>query len=96
MPVARSSFELRLGAFRELVFLAGADRICQGPRAKVRFAGLKQERSEFLRRRRAVSQGLPMAAPLDWSLTDGPAADPDDVILRRPFLSSHKTLNLPL
>ncbi len=96
MLLARSSFELCFGAFRELVFLVGRIGYVRGPRAKVRFAGLKQERSEFLRRLPTVSQKLPMAASLDWSLTDGPGAHPDDVILRRPFLSLHKTVNSPL
>jgi hypothetical protein len=64
----RSWFERRLRAVREFVFLVGADLICQGRKVKVRLALPKPDRPEFLRRLRTVSDGLPIAAQLEWSV----------------------------
>jgi hypothetical protein len=66
----RCWFERRLRAVRDLVFLVGADLIPQGRRLHVRFAVPRAERSEFLTRLRTLSEGLPIAAQLEWTLTD--------------------------
>ena len=66
----RSWFERRLRAVRDFVFLVGADLISQGRRVQIRFAMPQPDRPEFLRRLRTVSDGLPIAAQLEWSLTD--------------------------
>jgi hypothetical protein len=91
----RSWFERRLRAVREFVFLVGADLISRGRKLHVRFAVPKQERSEFLRRLRTLSEGLPIAAQLEWSLTEEPATHPDDLIPRLPFLPSRTAENSP-
>ena len=66
----RSWFERRLRAIRDsFVFLVGADLISQGRRIQIRFAMPQPDRPEFLRRLRTVSDGLPIAAQLEWSLT---------------------------
>jgi hypothetical protein len=91
----RSWFERRLRAIREFVFLVGADLIHRGRKVHVRFAVPKQERSEFLRRLRTVSEGLPIAAQLEWSLTDEPATHPDALIPRLPFLPPQTATNSP-
>lgn len=80
----RSWFERRLRAVREFVFLVGADLICQGRKVKVRLALPKADRREFLRRLRTVSDGLPIAAQLEWSTTEDLPAQPDHVIPRLP------------
>jgi hypothetical protein len=66
----RSWFEKRLRAVRDFVFLVGADLISQGRRVQIRFAMPQPDRPEFLRRLRTVSDGLPIAAQLEWSLSD--------------------------
>ena len=63
----RSWFEKRLRAVRDFVFLVGADLIHQGRRIQIRFAMAEPDRGEFLRRLRTVSEGLPIAAQLEWS-----------------------------
>ena len=66
----RSWFEKRLRAVRDFVFLVGADLIHQGRRVQIRFAMAEPDRGEFLRRLRTVSEGLPIAAQLEWTLSD--------------------------
>lgn len=63
-------FERRLRAVRDLVFLVGADLIPDARRLRVRFAVPPAERLEFLQRLRTLSEGLPIAAQLEWELTD--------------------------
>jgi hypothetical protein len=63
-------FERRLRAVRDLVFLVGADLIPNARRLRVRFAVPPEERPEFLQRLRTLSEGLPIAAQLEWELTD--------------------------
>lgn len=76
----RSWFERRLRAVRDFVFLVGADLIHQGRRVQVRFAMPEPDRAEFLRRLRTVSEGLPIAAQLEWSLPDQTPTHPDKVV----------------
>src|SRR5215510_4544200 len=71
-------------AFREFVFLVGADLIYQGRKVKVRLALPKPDRPEFLKRLRTVSDGLPIAAQLEWSTSGNLSAQPDHVIPRLP------------
>lgn len=66
----RCWFERRLRAVRDFVFLVGANLIPQGRRVQNRFAVPRAERPEFVRRLRTLSEGLPIAAQLDWTLTD--------------------------
>ncbi len=63
-------FERRLRAVRDLVFLVGADLIPDARRLRVRFAVPPEERPEFLQRLRTLSEGLPIAAQLEWDLND--------------------------
>ena len=63
-------FERRLRAVRDLVFLVGADLIPDARRLRVRFAVPPEERPEFLQRLRTLSEGLPIAAQLEWELTN--------------------------
>jgi hypothetical protein len=69
-------FERRLRAVRDLVWLVGADLIPHGPRVQIRFAVPREERVEFLARLRTLAEGLPIAAQLDWDLTDAEAPPP--------------------
>jgi DDE family transposase len=66
----RCWFERRLRAVRDFVFLVGADLIPQGRRLPIRFAVPREERPEFLTRLRRLSDGLPIAAQLEGTLTD--------------------------
>ncbi|HEX7232097.1 MAG TPA: IS1380 family transposase [Candidatus Binatia bacterium] len=66
----RAWFEKRLRAVRDFVFLVGADLISQGRRVRIRFAMGAADRAEFLRRLRTMSEGLPIAAQLEWSESD--------------------------
>lgn len=63
-------FERRLRALREWVFLVGADLIPRARAVQVRFAVPREERAEFLRRLHTLSEGLPIAAQLEWELVD--------------------------
>jgi hypothetical protein len=63
-------FERRLRAVRDLVFLVGADLIPDARRLRVRFAVPPEERPEFLQRLRTLSEGLPIAAQLEWDLNE--------------------------
>jgi hypothetical protein len=63
-------FERRLRAVRDLVFLVGADLIPKARRLRVRFAVPPEERAEFLHRLRTLSEGLPIAAQLDWDVAE--------------------------
>ena len=63
-------FERRLRAVRDFVFLVGADLIPQGRRLQIRFAVPREERPECLTRLRTLSDGLPLAAQWEWTLTD--------------------------
>jgi hypothetical protein len=63
-------FERRLRAVRDLVFLVGADLIPKARRLRIRFAVPAEERPEFLHRLRRLSEGLPIAAQLDWDLAE--------------------------
>lgn len=58
------------------VFLVGADLIPQARRLRVRFAVPPEERAEFLERLRTLSEGLPIAAQLDWDLSEADDVDP--------------------
>src|SRR5215813_649141 len=89
----RSWFERRLRAVREFVFLVGADLICQGRKVKVRLALPKPDRQEFLRRLRTVSDGLPIAAQLEWSTAKDSPAQPDNLIPRLPVHVTTPTLS---
>lgn len=80
----RRWFERRLRAIRDFVFLVGADLICQGRKVKVRLALPKADRAEFLRRLRTVSDGLPIAAQLEWSTSQASPAPPDHATLQLP------------
>jgi len=82
----RSWFEKRLRVVRDYVFLVGADLIHQGRRVQVRFAMPEPDRAEFLRRLRTVSEGLPIAAQLEWSLSDQTPTHPDKVVPPIPLL----------
>lgn len=66
----RAWFEKRLRAVRDLVFLVGADLISQGRSVRIGFAMTEPDRAEFLRRLCTVSEGLPIAAQLEWSESD--------------------------
>jgi len=83
----RSWFEKRLRALRDYVFLVGADLIHQGRRVLVRFAMPELDRTEFLRRLRTMSEGLPIAAQLEWSLSDQTPTHPDNVVSPIPLLT---------
>ena len=63
-------FERRLRAVRDLIFLVGADLIPDARRLRVRFAVPPEERPEFLQRLRTLSEGLPIAAQLEWDLNE--------------------------
>src|SRR5215475_11257689 len=71
-------------AVREFVFLVGADLICQGRKVKVRLALPKPDRPEFLRRLRTVSDGLPIAAQLEWSVAAESPTPSKDLIPHLP------------
>lgn len=87
----RSWFERRLRAVRDFVFLVGADLISQGRRVQIRFAMTEPDRPEFLRRLRTMSEGLPIAAQLEWSLTDQTPTHPDKIITPMPLISPNST-----
>jgi hypothetical protein len=89
----RSWFEKRLRAVRDFVFLVGADLISQGRRVRIRFAMPEPDRAEFLRRLRTMSEGLPIAAQLQWSLTDQTPTSPDKIVTPIPLLSPYSTVN---
>ena len=83
----RSWFERRLRAVRDFVLLVGADLVSQGRRVQIRFAMPEPDRPEFLRRLRTMSEGLPIAAQLEWSLTDQEPSHPDKIITPVPLIS---------
>ena len=83
----RSWFEKRLRAVRDFVFLVGADLIHQGRRVQIRFAMPEPDRGEFLRRLSTVSQGLPIAAQLEWTLSDQTPTHPDKIVSPIPLLT---------
>ena len=83
----RSWFEKRLRAVRDFVFLVGADLIHQGRRIQIRFAMAEPDRGEFLRRLRTVSEGLSIAAQLEWTLSDQAPTYPDTIISPIPLLT---------
>ena len=89
----RSWFERRLRAVRDFVFLVGADLISQGRRVQIRFAMPEPDRPEFLRRLRTMSEGLPIAAQLEWSLTEQTPTHPDKIVTPIPLLSPLSTVN---
>lgn len=93
-------FERRLRAIRDLVFLVGADLIPQARRLQVRFAVPREERPEFLRRLRTLCQGLPIAAQLEWDLTEAeeggsPQPGDPDSTLPAVYPSPHATGSSP-
>lgn len=63
-------FERRLRAVRDRVFLVGADLIPDVRRRRVRFSGPAEEWAEFLPRLRTFSEGVPIAAQLDWDVAE--------------------------
>ena len=80
-------FERRLRAVRDLVFLVGADLIPEARRLRVRLAIPPEERAEFLQRLRTISEGLPIAAQLEWDLSEAEGENPaftDSVLTIRP------------
>ena len=83
----RAWFERRLRAVRDFVFVVGADLIAQGRRVRIRLAMPQPERVEFLRRLRTVSQGVSIAAQLEWSMADHSATHPDKIITPIPLLT---------
>ena len=89
----RSWFERRLRAVRDFVFLVGADLISQGCRVQIRFAMPEPDRPEFLRRLRTISEGLPIAAQLEWSLTDQTPTHPDKIVTPMPLIPPHSITN---
>ena len=89
----RAWFERRLRALRDFVWLVGADLIAQGRRVQIRLAMPQSQRAEFLRRLRTVSQGLPIAAQLEWSVPDQTPTHPDNIITPIPLLPPISTLN---
>jgi hypothetical protein len=91
----RSWFERRLRSLRDWVFLVGADLISQGRRVQIRFAVPEADRPEFLRRLHTMSEGLPIAAQLEWTLTDQTPTRPDNIVTPIPLLSPHSTVNAP-
>ncbi len=84
----RSWFERRLRAVRDFVFLVGADLISQGRRVQIRFAMPEPDRPEFLARLRTVSDGLPIAAQLEWTVSYQTPNHPDQIITPIPLLNS--------
>jgi hypothetical protein len=88
----RSWFERRLRAVRDFVFLVGADLISQGRRVQIRFAMPEADRPELLRRLRTISEGLPIAAQLEWTLTDQTPTHPDKIIAPMPLISPRSTV----
>ena len=89
----RSWFERRLRAVRDFVFLVGADLISQGRRVQIRFAMPEPDRPEFLCRLRTMSEGLPIAAQLEWGLTAHAPNHPDKIITPMPLISPHSTVD---
>src|SRR5512135_344280 len=89
----RSWFEKRLRALRDFVILVSADLIHQGRRVQVRFAMPEPDRAEFLRRLRTVSEGLPIAAQLEWSLSDQTFTHPDKIVSPIPLLPPISPVN---
>ena len=89
----RPWFERRLRAVRDFVFVVGADLIAQGRRVQVRLAMAQPQRAEFLRRLRSLSEGLPIAAQLEWSVADHLAAHPDKIITPIHLLNSTTSQN---
>ena len=69
-------FERRVRAVQDLVFLVGADLIPEARRLRVRFAVPVEERPEFLQRVRTLAEGLPIAAQLEWDLSEAAEAPP--------------------
>jgi hypothetical protein len=88
-------FERRLRAVRDVVFLVGADLIPKARRLRIRFAVPAEERPEFLHRLWRLSEGLPIAAQLDWDFAEaedarvsphmGPLIVPGWLSNRRPL-----------
>jgi hypothetical protein len=89
----RSRFEKRLGAVGDFVFLVGADLIQQGRR--VRVAMPEPDRLELLRCLRTMLEGLPIAAQLEWSLSDQSPTHPDKIISPILLLSALSALRQP-
>jgi hypothetical protein len=89
----RSWFEKRLRAIRDFVFLVGADLIAQGRRIRIRFALPATDRAEFLRRLRTMSEGVPIAAQLEWSLTTQTPTHPDKIVTPTPLIPANSTIN---
>ena len=89
----RAWFERRLRALRDFVFVVGADLIAQGRRVQIRLAIAPSQRAEFLRRLGTVSQGLPIAAQLEWSVADQTPTHPHNIITPIPLLPPISTLN---
>ena len=88
MVLPRPWFERRLRAVRDFVFLVGADLISQGRKVQIRLALPNEQRPELLRRLRTISEGLPIAAQLESSLTDLSPAHPHNIITPIPLLTS--------
>jgi hypothetical protein len=59
---------------------------------QIRFAMAEPDRPEFLRRLRTVSDGLPIAAQLEWTLTDQTPSYPDKIITPISLLPPNSTV----
>lgn len=86
-------FERRLRAVRDLVFLVGADLIPKARRLRVRFAVPPAERPEFLQRLRMLSEGLPIAAQLEWDLYE--PKDTPHTTVRTPTIPARPRHQIP-
>jgi len=75
--------------------LVGADLISQGRRVQIRFAVSEVDRLEFLRRLHTMSEGLPIAAQLEWTLTDQTPSHFDNIMTTIPLLSPYAPVNAP-
>jgi len=62
---------------------------------QIRFAMPQPDRPEFLCRLRTVSDGLPIAVQLEWTLTDQTPNHPDKIITPIPLLSPYSAVNNP-
>ena len=61
---------------------------------QIRFAMPEPDRPEFLRRLRTISEGLPIAAQLEWTLSDQTPTHPDKIISPIPLLTPLSTASV--
>lgn len=80
-------FGRRLTAIRDHVLRVGADLIPKANTLVIRFAVPRGDRAEFIRRLSTLTEGMPIAAQLEWDLTEPenePYAHPEDSLNRLP------------